>query len=118
MSGVALDSRSDSLAWWCVEQLSDELSQARMADQEDRTLTLARCLASLISHVNLVLLRSLLNKVSAQILMLPEASAARTELVEATFAALGDMNASTREEGMRWWLEKSPSFTRGMPADA
>lgn len=115
---ASLSDRSDSLAWWCVEQLSDELSQARMADQEDRTLTLARCLASLISHVNLVLLRSLLNKVSAQILMLPEASAARTELVEATFAALGDMNASTREEGMRWWLEKSPSFTRGMPADA
>lgn len=115
---ASLSDRSDSLAWWCVEQLSGELSQARMAGQHDRTLVLARCLASLISHVNLVLLRSLLNKVSAQILMLPEASAARTELVEATFAALGDMNASTREEGMRWWLEKSPSFTRGMPADA
>ncbi|WFD02669.1 hypothetical protein MOBT1_001351 [Malassezia obtusa] len=116
---ASLSDRSDSLAWWCIEQVEREIATARLTRESDeRTQALTRCLASLISHVNLVLLRSLLNKVSAQIFALPEGSPARSELVEATFDALGDMNASTREEAMRWWLEKSPGFTRGMPADA
>ena len=116
---ASLSDRSDSLAWWCVEQVDQDISHARLGDaQNDRVRVLTHALASLISHVNLVLLRSLLTKVSAQILLLPQGSQARSELVEATFEALGDMNASTREEAMRWWLDKSPTFTLGMPADA
>ncbi|WFC98311.1 hypothetical protein MYAM1_001037 [Malassezia yamatoensis] len=111
----SLSDRSDSLAWWCIEQLDLEISQARIADaKNDRISGLANSLAALVSHVNLVLLRSLLTKVEGQIFALPEGSSERLALVETTFNALADMNASTREEAMRWWLDRSPSFTRGM----
>ncbi|WFD42392.1 hypothetical protein MPSI1_001035 [Malassezia psittaci] len=111
----SLSDRSDSLAWWCIEQLDLEISQARIAEaKQDRIRGLTNSLAALVSHVNLVLLRSLLTKVEGQIFALPESSSERVALVETTFNALADMNASTREEAMRWWLDKSPSFTRGM----
>lgn len=112
---ASLFNRSDSLAWWCVEEVDSATADALAAGDAARVRALTHALAMLISHVNLVLLRSLLAKVRAHILRLPEASAEREALVETTFGALGDMNAATREEAMRWWLHNAPAFTRGMP---
>jgi len=74
---------------------------------------LALSMAALISRVNLVHFRSLLVKVKALIFAQPEGSPARERIVSRTFEALADLNAATREEGMKWWLEHSPEFTRG-----
>ncbi|WFD31499.1 hypothetical protein MSPP1_002536 [Malassezia sp. CBS 17886] len=136
----SLSLRSDSLTWWCVEQLymgitreggaetrggprdttpptSDDAGASTRDVDASESAEIRRvyslCFAALISHVNLVLLRSLLEQLQALILRLPEGSPARKELVEKTFHALADMNASTREEAMRWWLAESPQFTRG-----
>lgn len=111
---ASLSDRSDSFAWWVIERLDAAVTRARAVGDDDKRATLTACLAALISHVNLVLLRALLTKVAARIYALPEASAPRVALTERVFAALTDLDAATREEAMRWWLDQAPSFARGM----
>lgn len=111
----SLSTRSDSLAWWCVEQVDTAGRVAMGEGDAAHAQTLALCLAALLPHVNLVLLRSLLAKVRACILERPAASSERVALVERVHECLGDMDAATRGEAMRWWLQESPLFTAGMP---
>ncbi|KOS15953.1 hypothetical protein Malapachy_3319 [Malassezia pachydermatis] len=110
----SLSDRSDSLAWWCIEQVDEALSAAQAQHKEDIAHTLGICLAALVPHVNLVLLRALLTKISARILELPAASPPRVRLVERVHESLSDMDAATRSEAMHWWLEQSSLFTEGM----
>ena len=110
----SLSSRSDSLAWWCVEQVDAARRGAEAQRDAAQAQTLARCLAALVPHVNLVLLRSLLARVRECILARPAASAARTEILERVHESLGDMDAATRGEAMQWWLQESPLFTEGL----
>jgi len=110
----SLSSRSDSLAWWCVEQVDAARQRAEAGGEAAQAQTLARCLAALVPHVNLVLLRSLLALVRACILARPAASAARTEILERVHESLGDMDAATRGEAMQWWLQESPLFAEGL----
>ncbi|WFD27567.1 hypothetical protein MNAN1_002566 [Malassezia nana] len=111
----SLSTRSDSLAWWCVEQIDTAGRVAMGEGDAAHAQTLALCLATLLPHVNLVLLRSLLAKVRACILERPAASSERVALVERVHECLGDMDAATRGEAMRWWLQESPLFTAGLP---
>ena len=113
----SLSETSDAAAWWVIEQLHDRLDLLRLSPPtQDGTRTpldrvLALCMAALLAQVNLVLFRALLTRVHALIVSHPRGSAERTAMVEKTFEALGELNAATREEGMRWWLEHSVEFT-------
>ena len=110
----SLSHHSDSLAWWCIEQLDDQISVMQLQGRDDDAMSLALCLAAILPHVNLVLLRSLLTRISARILERPAPSAERTQLVERVHESLRDMDASTRLEAMQWWLSHSDTFTQGM----
>lgn len=110
----ALSNESDSLAWWCIETVDDAISTAVANGDTERAQALAMCLAALVPRVNLVLLRSLITKLRARLLERPDASADRVRLVERVHESLGQMDAATRTEAMRWWLEDSPRFTAGM----
>ena len=110
----SLSDRSDSLAWWCIARVDDQVSIAQLQGRHDVAETLAVCLAALVPHVNLILLRALLSKVDTRIREQPAGSSARARLVERVFESLGDMDAATRPEALLWWLDKGPLLTQGM----
>lgn len=160
----AVSDRSDSIAWWVITQLVEEIDRERMTaggggekeiqsggfaednsgvsrqdvadavgvsetthpsepnvvsqkdanppDTYDRLTHLQLCLISCIPSVNLVLLRSALNKVEAYILQHKQRSdgGSTLALCQKTFDAIQAFNASTREEGLRWWLDNRDKF--------
>ncbi|MCO5584960.1 hypothetical protein L7F22_038892 [Adiantum nelumboides] len=63
-----------------------------------------------IANVNLVLLRSVLDRVKRLIMYRTRASEERLHLCQRTFASLAGLDASTREEGVRWWLAERERF--------
>lgn len=98
------------------------------ADTYDRMTHLQMCLIGCIPSVNLVLLRSALQKVesyitqhkhseeagkqgmeSASIVEEGERSS-RLALCQKAFEAIQALNAATREEGLRWWLDNRTRF--------
>lgn len=78
----------------------------------DRQTHLQLCLISCVPSVNLVLLRSALAKVEAYIVQHRAAGRGgeRLALCQKTFDALQALNAATREEGLRWWLDNRARF--------
>lgn len=106
---ASLSETSDAAAWWVIEQLHERLSVLQFAPPHAAAgLTLeqalARCTIAMLPHVNLVLFRALLTRVRALVVSAPRGSAERAALAAKTFDALAELNATTREEGMRWWL--------------
>ncbi|PWY99411.1 hypothetical protein BCV70DRAFT_118434 [Testicularia cyperi] len=168
----ALSDQDDSVAWWVVDRLGEEVERERFsqptpqarstqqggynedavdtvtpptesahpsnpdstrvdspgpASPHDRLLSLQLCLIACIPCINLVLLRSALTKVERYILQhkhaehssssssasytpASEAKAHRIEMCEKTFDAIQGLNAATREEGLRWWLDNRARF--------
>ncbi|EPQ30518.1 uncharacterized protein PFL1_02044 [Pseudozyma flocculosa PF-1] len=91
---------------------------AKVATAYPRLVTLQLVLIACVPCVNLVLLRSILAKAETYILEHKRqeddeerASVGyRKALCEKTFDALQALNAATREEGVRWWLDKRAAF--------
>ena len=194
----AISDRSDSVAWWVITQLAEEIDRERLsamaspaagaakstvegiqaggfgessgatqqdvasatansdsshpsapdsaitvdqptrlattegsADTYDRLTHLQMCLIGCIPSVNLVLLRSALHKVEAYITQHKQNEEARRAgshtgagagdegegegssrlaLCQKTFDAIQALNAATREEGLRWWLDNRARF--------
>lgn len=156
----AVSDLDDSLAWLVVDLLWTRIAEGRMSrfaakssssssnaedavGQEERRLGLARCFVAQLPSVNLVLLRSMLDRVRRLIVDAPayggvtsapssstsadhfegrqgnekqqgeeqhKGEETRRELCERTFDALGGLDASTREEGLRWWLDHRKEF--------
>jgi len=189
----AVSDRSDSIAWWIISRIADEIDRERMtaapgekkevqpiqagglvessgasrqdvasavagsdsshpsapdsvaapnvhagaspadvesdsADTYDRLTHLQMCLISCIPSVNLVLLRSALHKVESYIVQHKhqeeaklsgtdsqstgedEEGSSRLALCQKTFDAIQALNAATREEGLRWWLDNRARF--------
>lgn len=123
----AVSDRSDTVAWQSLETLWSALEAERYraaattpsealagassgAPATERERTLGDVYIAQLAHVNLVLLRSLLRRVKVLILHSPAGSDARLHLCEQTFAALAGLDASTREEGVRWWLDERERF--------
>ncbi|SNX83815.1 uncharacterized protein MEPE_02523 [Melanopsichium pennsylvanicum] len=178
----AISDRSDSMAWWVITKLADEIDRERLsvgarggaansaadqiqaggfaesndatkqdldsatagsesshpsdsaairveaedtaADTYDRLTHLQMCLIGCIPSVNLVLLRSALQKVETYITQhkqkedvakemgADQASegSSRVALCQKTFDAIQALNAATREEGLRWWLDNRARF--------
>ncbi|PWN87881.1 hypothetical protein FA10DRAFT_262325 [Acaromyces ingoldii] len=154
----AVSDIDDGLAWLVVDLLWTRIGQARMAQyaasslvsaatavegglSEEGRLGLARCFIAQLPNVNLVLLRSMLDRVRRLIVDAPAYGSVakppvveeeqeqnkkkkkqaqdegrstgeetRRELCERTFDALGGLDASTREEGLRWWLDHRKEF--------
>ncbi|PWN50715.1 hypothetical protein IE53DRAFT_386970 [Violaceomyces palustris] len=109
----SLSEKDDSVAWWVVDRLSNEIEAERKSPmQEERFLPLKLCLIALIPTVNLVLLRSLLRKVERYILDHKEEEQAKIKvnLCEKAFDSLSGLNSANREEGLRWWLDKRTRF--------
>ncbi|GAC97456.1 potential peroxisomal matrix Pex8 protein [Pseudozyma hubeiensis SY62] len=98
-------------------------------DAYDRLTHLQMCLIGCIPSVNLVLLRSALAKVEAYIMQHKQREASglgsnaaevddadqqtgssRIALCQKTFDAIQALNAATREEGLRWWLDHRVQF--------
>ncbi|KAJ9479354.1 putative peroxisomal matrix Pex8 protein [Pseudozyma hubeiensis] len=98
-------------------------------DTYDRLTHLQMCLIGCIPSVNLVLLRSALAKVEAYIMQHKQREASglgsnaaaevddadhtgssRVALCQKTFDAIQALNAATREEGLRWWLDHRVQF--------
>lgn len=100
----------------------------RSADTYDRLTHLQMCLIGCIPSVNLVLLRSALHMVESFITqhrhrektgqsgtepanMAEEGGgSSRLALCQKTFEAIQALNAATREEGLRWWLDNRARF--------
>ncbi|SPO23798.1 uncharacterized protein UTRI_03673_B [Ustilago trichophora] len=183
----AISDRSDSVAWWVITRLADEIDQERLstvtskaagkskstvgriqaggftessgvtkqdlasatassdsshpsaadsnaaptdaeetaADTYDRLTHLQMCLIGCIPSINLVLLRSALHKVESYITQHKQRENAaqsniadgedaegssRIALCQKTFDAIQALNAATREEGLRWWLDNRAQF--------
>lgn len=190
----AISDRSDSVAWWVITKLADEIDRERLsspaaetaaptagevhaggfaessgateqdvasatassesshpsspdststavdasssrtsekeeaADTYDRLTHLQMCLIGCIPSINLVLLRSALHKVESYITqhkqheqeqaqhaggIAAEQEAQRSSrlaLCQKTFEAIQALNAATREEGLRWWLDNRARF--------
>lgn len=152
----AVSDIDDGLAWLVVDLLWTRIGQARVALyaisssvsaaavegglSEEGRLGLARCFIAQLPNVNLVLLRSMLDRVRRLIVDAPAYGSVtkppvveeeqeqkkkrkqaqdegkstgeetRRELCERTFDALGGLDASTREEGLRWWLDHRKEF--------
>lgn len=182
---AAISDRSDSVAWWVITKLADEIDRERLAgsaaertaedtiraggyiessqatrqdveeatansasehptvptvatenvaaptqqtnaDTYDRLTHLQMCLIGCVPSVNLVLLRSALAKVEAYIMQCKqqerslsqanatldqnESTSSRLALCQKTFDAIQALNAATREEGLRWWLDHRTKF--------
>ncbi|KAN0064886.1 hypothetical protein ACQY0O_001943 [Thecaphora frezii] len=80
-----------------------------------RLVTLELVLIACVPCVNLVLLRSLLAKVESVILQHQrrqhqQGGGYKQVVCEKTFEALQALNAATREEGVRWWLDNKARF--------
>lgn len=120
---ASLSETSDAAAWWVIEQLHERLNVLQLAPSAPSapsapaagTLSLeqalARCTIAMLPHVNLVLFRALLTRVHALIVSAPRGSAERAARATKTFDALAELNATTREEGMRWWLAHGAALT-------
>ncbi|CDU26401.1 uncharacterized protein SPSC_06595 [Sporisorium scitamineum] len=86
------------------------------ADTYHRLTHLQMCLIACIPSVNLVLLRSALTKVESYILqhkqreLSDKGGSSRVALCQKTFDAIQALNAATREEGLRWWLDHRVQF--------
>ncbi|CBQ73281.1 conserved hypothetical protein [Sporisorium reilianum SRZ2] len=161
----AISDRSDSVAWWVISRIADEVESERLAapakeeariqaggfaessgvtkaeldaatagsaststrgeqdadaDTYDRLTHLQMALIACIPSINLVLLRSALCKVESFILLHKQheaggdsadsAGSSRLALCQKTFDAIQALNAATREEGLRWWLDHRASF--------
>ncbi|SPO24405.1 uncharacterized protein UTRI_03673 [Ustilago trichophora] len=183
----AISDRSDSVAWWVITKLADEIDRERLSavtskaagkskstmeqiqaggfaessgatkqdlasatagsdsshpsathseaartnaeepapNPYDRLTHLQMCLIGCIPSVNLVLLRSALHKVESYITQHKQREDAaqsdvaegedaqgssRTALCQKTFDAIQALNAATREEGLRWWLDNRVRF--------
>ena len=101
-------------------------TQQTNADTYDRLTHLQMCLIGCVPSVNLVLLRSALAKVEAYIMQCKqqerslsqanatldqnESTSSRLALCQKTFDAIQALNAATREEGLRWWLDHRTKF--------
>ncbi|KAK0551440.1 hypothetical protein OC845_002152 [Tilletia horrida] len=167
MSAIA--DRDDALAWWGMDRLAEEIEQEEAQPSApssspgsdivtvSRKLELQLTYVAQVSTVNLVLLRSVLNKVRRYILSYPHSAitipgiaedkdeadskssasvkstdhsarsdtafdsfpqgsaastnaTARQRLCEKAFDTLSGLDASTREEGLRWWLDNRGAF--------
>ena len=152
----AVSDRSDSVAWWVMGKLAEEVEKERLTvsssttqgekvqvgfnessptkqdldlatagnDSPTRRSTsgkteysrlthLQMCFIACIPSINLVLLRSALDKVEAYILQHSRAEQGQGErvaLCQKTFDAVQALNAATREEGLRWWLDHRVKF--------
>ncbi|EST05179.1 hypothetical protein PSEUBRA_005442 [Kalmanozyma brasiliensis GHG001] len=166
---AAISDRSDSVAWWVMRQIAEEVDHERLSaptatmggkiiqsggfaessgatkadlveatensdsahpgdapastdttttpthegeGEYDRQTHLQLCLISCVPGVNLVLLRSALRLVEAYIVQHrnAEGGGERIALCQKTFDALQGLNAATREEGLRWWLDNRARF--------
>ncbi|CAO1632596.1 unnamed protein product [Sympodiomycopsis kandeliae] len=83
---------------------------------EETKLQFQLAYIDLLPYVNLVLLRSLLNTIEGWILEAKqgdqnnEEQSHKAQLCARTFKALGGMDDTARQEGVRWWLDKRESF--------
>lgn len=84
---------------------SEEEEQSSKREKELTDVYVAQ-----IANVNLVLLRSVLDRVKRLIMHRTRASEERLHLCQRTFASLAGLDASTREEGVRWWLAERERF--------
>ena len=127
----------DAQAWWILLQLSETIDQRRLtlkaAGAEKapvppsplstggagETLSPKEVLQILettyiaqLSNVNLTLMRSALARVRSYIKQatIDGDDEKRLALCEKTFGALALLDASTREEGLRWWTDHRTEF--------
>lgn len=114
----AISDRSDTVAWHSLELLWSEIQRERYQAKESsdpsaaqqRGNSLRDVYIAQIPHVNLVLLRTTLANVKALIVNEQAGSPQRLHFCEQAFAALAGLDASTREEGVRWWLDERQGF--------
>lgn len=83
-----------------------QINEATVLEAQEKTYI------AQLSHINLALLRSALSKVRTFINGADRAgdTTKKLALCECTFDALSLLDASTREEGLRWWTEHRAEF--------
>lgn len=84
--------------------------ESEKAESSNRESDLTDVYVAQIANVNLVLLRSVLERVKRLIMQRTRASQERLHLCQRTFSSLAGLDASTREEGVRWWLAERERF--------
>jgi hypothetical protein len=111
LKGITSDANAPSstavvLASEKEQSPSPQMNEAAVLEAQEKTYI------AQLSHINLSLLRSTLSKVRAFINEADRAkdTAKKMALCECTFDALALLDASTREEGLRWWTEHRAEF--------
>ncbi|UZJ55456.1 hypothetical protein CBS101457_004776 [Exobasidium rhododendri] len=118
----ATSDKSDTVTWYSLEVLWKEIEDERRriskegkdtekgTESATRRRQLSYVYVAQIPNINLVLLRSLLAKVKSLILQEEASSEERSLMCGKVFDCMGELDASTREEGLRWWLEERKAF--------
>lgn len=113
----AVSDKSDTVAWYALEELWRAIEDERLRDfsptgdasSATRRRELGYVYIAQLPNVNLVLLRSMLSKVKTLVL-LEKGTEERVTVCEKVFDSLGGLDASTREEGLQWWLDERVTF--------
>lgn len=110
----ATSNKSDTVTWYSLERLWEAIEQERVLSSPQSDTTRKRQLIYVyiaqLPNINLVLLRSMLFKVKQFILQESAETEERTKMCEKVFDNLARLDASTREDGLRWWLEERRAF--------
>jgi hypothetical protein len=126
----ATSDKSDTVTWYSLEELWQAIEEERLQvftappeaesgasaksgegeESASRRRQLSYIYVAQLPNVNLVLLRSMLAKIKLLILQERADSEERSLICEKVFDCIGELDASTREEGLRWWLQERKSF--------
>jgi alkylhydroperoxidase family enzyme len=109
----ATSDKSDTVTWYSLEMLWKAIDEERLSssiESASRRRQLSYVYIAQLPNVNLVLLRSMLFKVKQLVLQEEEGSEERIAVCERVFSSLAGLDSSTREEGLKWWLDERKIF--------
>ncbi|KAF8340678.1 uncharacterized protein EI90DRAFT_3036454 [Cantharellus anzutake] len=99
-------STDDASAWFCIEALLTALQDTRDASERDKHKRLALTLVSLISAVNLTLLKPVLAAIETELLWKDMGPEDRKEISkEVHDQIMGRIGDAQKEVALKWWLD-------------
>jgi hypothetical protein len=109
----ATSDKSDTVTWYSLEMLWKAIEEERSKpdlESARKSRELSYIYIAQLPNINLVLFRSMLFKIKQLILQEDAGSEERIAICEKVFQNLAGLDASTREDGLKWWLDERKTF--------